>query len=99
MKKETKDTIVAVGSTLVTVCASTVLGWGACYGTAAVMNLVVKDGFPKVAGKIINNTLVIGGIGIAWASMDPIYAGIRGKLEDVMDIFPTDPEIKEANNG
>lgn len=95
MKAKTKQTIVEVGSFAITICASAMLGWAAGFGTTAIINAVAKDGVSKGAAKFFGTVICLGSVGIAWTAIDPIYTQVRGRMEDVMDIFPTDAkEVK-----
>lgn len=98
MKAKTKEFIVDVGSFVVTTSTCAMLGWAASGGTALILNSMFKDGVSKGAAKFFETACTLGGIGIAWTAIDPVYTQVRGRLEDVMDIFPTEPEIKEVQN-
>lgn len=95
MKEKTKKAIVEVGSFAITTCTSAMLGWAAGFGTTAIINAVAKDGVSKGAAKFFDTVICLGSIGVAWTAIDPVYTQVRGRLEDVMDIFPTDAkEVK-----
>jgi len=98
MKAKTKKAIVEIGSFTIATSTSVMLGWAACGGTALILNSMFKDGVSKGAAKFFETVCTLGGIGIAWTAIDPVYTQVRGRLEDVMDVFPTDPEVKEVHD-
>ena len=95
MKAKTKQAIVEVGSFVITTSTCAMLGWAASGGTVLVLNSLFENGVSKGAAKFFGTVCTLGGVGIAWTAIDPIYTQVRGRLEDVMDIFPTDAkEVK-----
>lgn len=96
MKKETKDNIVFVGSTMLTVGTSCMLGWMAGWGTTALVNHVFSDGLTRGQLKVFSAVTFLGSAGVALATADTLYPKFTGYLQDVIDVFPTDP--KEVKN-
>ena len=96
MKKEMKDNIVFVGSTMLTVGTSCMLGWMAGWGTTALANHVFSDGLTRGQLKVFSAVTFLGSVGVALATADTLYPKFTGYLQDVMDVFPTGP--KEVKN-
>ena len=98
MKAKTKKAIVEISSFAIATSTSVMLGWAACGGTTLILNSLFKDGVSRNTAKFLGTVCTLGGIGVAWTTMEPIYNGVRGRMEDVMDVFPTDPEVKEVKD-
>lgn len=96
MKQETKDLITAVGSTALTVGTSTMLGWAAGWGSIALANAVFKDGLTRGQLKLFGSVICVGSVGVGYLVAQDTYPKFVGLIQDVLDVFPTDP--KEVNN-
>ena len=97
MKKETKDDIVFAGSMVLTMGTSAMLGLMAGWGATALVNVVFPDGLTKGQLKLFGAIVGVGSGGVTLAACDALYPKFTGYLQDVMDIFPTDKEAKDAN--
>ena len=96
MKKETKDNIVFVGSTMLTIGTSCMLGWMAGWGATALVNHVFSEGLTRGQLKAFSAVTFLGSAGVALATADTLYPKFTGYLQDVMDVFPTTKEVKDA---
>lgn len=97
MKKETKDAIVFTSSMVFTVATSVMAGWTAGWGAMALANLVFKEGFKKSEATILGSVITVGSVGVGYLVAQETYPKFIGFMEDVMDIFPTEPkEVKDA---
>lgn len=91
MKKETKDKIVGIGAGILTVGTSSLLALTAEAGAVALVNHVFKDGLTKGQARFFGAIITVGGMGIGMRATDILFDRYIGQLEDLMDIFPTDP--------
>ena len=95
MKKETKDRIVFVSSMAFTLGTSVMAGWTAGWGAIALCNHVFKEGIKKSEAAGLGAVITIGSTGVGYLVAQETYPRFVGFMEDVMDIFPTDPkEVK-----
>ena len=95
MKKETKDAIIVVGSTILTVGTSTLIGWMTGWGACALVNHVFKDGLTKSQLKGFGTITTIGSVGVSLVTAEKTLPKFTGIMQDIVDIFPTD--AKEVN--
>ena len=95
MKKETKDVIIAVGSTVLTIGTSTLIGWMTGWGACALAHYVFKDGLTKGQFNVFGTITGIGSVGVSLATAEKTLPKFTGIMQDIVDIFPTDP--KEVN--
>ena len=97
MKKETKDKIIGIGAGILTVGTSSLLALMTEAGAVALINHVFKDGLTKGQARLFCTIITVGGVGIGMRATDILFDKYIGQLEDIMDIFPTDPkEVKDA---
>lgn len=97
MKKETKDTIVFASSMAFTLGTSVMAGWAAGWGAIALANTVFKEGLKRSELNLLGSVVTIGSVGVGYLVAQETYPKFVGFMEDVMDIFPTDPkEVKDA---
>ena len=96
MKRETKDNIVFVGSAMLTVGTSCMLGWMAGWGATAFVNHVFSEGLTKSQLKTFAAVTLLGSTGVALATADTLYPKFTGYLQDVLDVFPTTEEVKNV---
>ena len=97
MKKETKDVIIAVGSTVLTVGTSTLIGWMAGWGAVSLVNHVFTDGLTKGQLKGFGAITTIGSIGVSLATAEKALPKFTGIMQNIVDIFPTDPKEVPEN--
>ena len=97
MKRETKEVIVGVGSMVMSCGTSVLLGWIAGWGATALVNHVFPDGLTRAQIKLLTTVTCAGASGIAFLTYNEMYPKVAGYLEDVMDLFSTDPkEVKDV---
>ena len=96
MKQKTKDIIVGVSSTALTIGVSTMAGWAAGAGTFKLMNDLMVGGMTRGQLKLYTGVITVGSIGVGYLVADSVYPKLTGFMQDVMDVFPTEP--KEVND-
>ena len=97
MKKETKDNIVFATSMVFTVSTSVMAGWAAGWGAIALADLVFKEGLKRSEATALGSIITVGSVGVGYLVAQETYPKFVGFMQDVMDIFPTDPkEVKDA---
>ena len=98
MKKETKDVVIAIGSTVLTIGTSTLIGWMTGWGACALVNHVFKDGLTRSQLKGFGAITTIGSVGVSLVTAEKTLPKFTGIMEDIVDIFQTDPK-EVAENG
>ena len=98
MKQKTKDIIVGVSSTALTIGVSTMAGWAAGAGTFNLMEGLFAGGITKSQLKLYTGVITVGSIGVGYLVADSVYPKLTGFMQDVLDVFPTDPkEVEDAD--
>ena len=97
MKKKTKDDLVGIGAMVLTVGTSTLVGWMAGWGAVSLVNHVFADGLTKGQLKLFGAVTTIGGVGLSLAVADEAFPKFTGIMQDIMDIFPTEPKEVPKN--
>lgn len=95
MTEKTKDTIVNVGTLVLTVGTSCLVETIAGYGTVALLNHVIGDNWTRAQVRFFTGMTVTGMVGMGLLTANKVYPEYMGMMQDLMDIFPTDP--KEVN--
>lgn len=97
MKQETKDTIVVVGSTMLTLGTSLLVETAVGYGTVAVLNHVMEGAWTKGQVRMFQGIVGLGSIGVAGLVAYETFPKFNGIMNDIVSMFPTDPkEVTDA---
>ena len=97
MKKETKDVLAFAGATVFTVGTSVMAGWAAGWSVCTLANLALRDGIKKSEAALYGTVITVGSVGVGYLVYQEVYPKFVGFMQDVLDIFPTDPkEVKDA---
>ena len=97
MKQETKDTVVAVGSAMLTLGTSLLVETAVGYGTVAVLNHVMEGAWTKGQVRMFQGIISLGCAGVAGLVAYETFPKFQGIMDDIVSMFPTDPkEVKDA---
>ena len=79
-----------------TIGVSTMAGWAAGAGTFKLMEGLFAGGITRSQLKLYTGVITVGSIGVGYLVADSVYPKLTGFMQDVMDVFPTEP--KEVND-
>ena len=97
MKEKTKDNVVGVGATVLTIGTSSLVSLLAGYGGVALVNHVLKGQFTKGSAAMLGGIILTGSIGLGMLTTEKVFDQYIGIMQDIMDKFPTTKEVKEEN--
>ena len=72
MKQKTKDIIVGLSSTALTIGVSTMAGWAAGAGTFKLMNDLMVGGMTRGQLKLYTGVITVGSIGVGYLVADSV---------------------------
>lgn len=97
MKEKTKDNVVGVGATVLTIGTSSLVSLLAGYGGIALVNHLFKGQLSRGAGAMLGGIILTGSIGVGMLTTEKVFDQYVGIMQDIMDKFPTTKEVTEEN--
>ena len=98
MKEKTKRMLRTVGVDVLTIGTATLASYASGMGMVALANHVFKDGFTKPQLKLFEAVTITGSLGVGYLVAYESLPKFEGMISEILDIFPTDPDVKEVND-
>lgn len=98
MKEKTKRVLKAVGVQTLTIGTATLACYASGMGMVALVNHVFKDGLTKPQLKLFGAVTLTGSLGVGYLVAYESFPKFEGMISEVLDIFPTDPDVREVND-